>query len=51
MYPSEASHAIEIMEDLLNFLYEFDYKASRLKAASKRAQIREQNAQPKAKIQ
>jgi hypothetical protein len=51
MYPSEASDAIDIMADLLNFLYEFNYKASQLKAASKMAQIREQKAQAKAKIQ
>jgi hypothetical protein len=42
MYPAEASHAIEVMEDLLNFLYEFDYKASQMKNASRRAELREQ---------
>jgi hypothetical protein len=42
MYPTEASYAIEVMEDLLNFLYEFDYKASQMKNASRRAEIREQ---------
>ena len=40
MYPSEASHAIDLMEDLLNFLYELDYKASRLKNAAKMARQR-----------
>jgi hypothetical protein len=40
MYPTDAAHAIEVMEDLLNFLYDFDYKAASVKDASKRAKIR-----------
>lgn len=44
MYPTEASHAIEVMEDLLNFLYEFDYKASQLKSAFRRAKDREKQS-------
>lgn len=47
MYPTEAAHAIEVMEDLLNFLYEFDYKASQMKNASRRAEIREQRSKEK----
>jgi hypothetical protein len=31
----DAKLAIEVMEDLLNFLYELDYKASRLRASAK----------------
>jgi hypothetical protein len=34
---SEANIAISVMEDLLNYLYDLDYKASRIKYASKRA--------------
>ncbi len=34
---SEAEEAIGVMEDLLNFLYDLDYKASRIKNASKRS--------------
>jgi hypothetical protein len=49
MYPSEASNAIEVMEDLLNFLYDLDYKASRIKGASRRATIREQKQQAEIK--
>ncbi len=33
----EAKMAIEVMEDLLNFLYDLDYKASQIRNASKRA--------------
>ena len=51
MYPSEVSLAIEIMEDLMNFIYELDYKASKLKAAAKMIQIRAQRLDAKAKIQ
>jgi hypothetical protein len=32
--------AIEVMEDLLNFLYELDYKASRLRATAKKIRKR-----------
>jgi hypothetical protein len=32
---SDTKLAIEVMEDLLNFLYELDYKASRLRASGK----------------
>ena len=42
MYPTDAENAIEVMEGLLNFLYDFDYKAARIKDASKRAKIREE---------
>lgn len=34
---TEAAHALEVMEDLLGFLYDLDYKASRLKHAKRRA--------------
>ena len=44
MYPADASYAINIMEDLLNFLYDFDYKASGMKNAARNAEIREQRA-------
>jgi hypothetical protein len=47
MYPSEASEAIEVMEDLLDFLYDFDYKASQIKNAARRAKIREQESKSK----
>jgi len=48
-YPSEAESAIEVMEGLLNFLYELDYKAARIMHAGKNAKIlKEQNAAPKA---
>jgi hypothetical protein len=47
MYPTEASDAIEVMEDLLNFLYDFDCKASRIKNASRRAEIRDGRSKPK----
>jgi Domain of unknown function (DUF4145) len=33
----DARLAIEVMEDLLNFLYELDYKALRVRSQSKRA--------------
>ena len=33
--PNDARLAIEVMEDLLNFLYELDYKASRLRKSSR----------------
>ena len=36
----QAKDAILVMEDLLNFLYDFDYKASRIKNASKRSSLR-----------
>ena len=42
MYPSEAADALEVMEDLLNFLYDLDYKASKLKKASEMARRRMQ---------
>ena len=45
---SDATNAIEVMEDLLNFLYEFDYKASMIKNASKRAVVRETLSKEKA---
>ncbi len=32
----EAKHALDVMEDLLGYLYDLDYKASRLKHAKKR---------------
>jgi Domain of unknown function (DUF4145) len=41
MSATESSDAIEVMEDLLNFLYDFDYKASRIKNASRRAKKRD----------
>jgi len=41
MYPTDAATAIEVMGDLLNFLYDFDYKAARIKDATKRAKLRE----------
>lgn len=47
MYPSEASDAVEVMEDLLNFLYELDYKASQLKHASLQQKRRQQQLKPK----
>jgi hypothetical protein len=33
----DARRAIEVMETLLNFLYDLDYKASQMRHASKRA--------------
>jgi hypothetical protein len=33
---TELAQGIEVMEDLLNYLYDLDYKASRIKHASKR---------------
>jgi hypothetical protein len=36
----EARMAIEVMEDLLNFLYDLDYKASQMRNASKRLEIK-----------
>jgi hypothetical protein len=36
----EAEAAIVVMEDLLNFLYDLDYKASQMKYSSKRAEFR-----------
>ncbi|MFZ0731768.1 MAG: DUF4145 domain-containing protein [Candidatus Sulfotelmatobacter sp.] len=47
MYPTEASDVVDVMEDLLNFLYEFDYKASQIKNASRQAKIREEKAKAK----
>lgn len=47
MFPTEAADAIEVMEDLLNFMYEFDYKASQIKNAGRRAKRREQSLKPK----
>jgi hypothetical protein len=47
MYPSEASDAMEVMEDLMNFLYDFDYKASKIKNASKNARIRQERSNSK----
>jgi len=32
--------AIEVMEDLLNFLYELDYKASRLRKLKKTKRVK-----------
>lgn len=36
----EAKMAIEVMEDLLNFLYDLDYKASRMQNASRRTALK-----------
>ena len=35
--PQEAKAAIEVLDDLMNFLYDLDYKASRLKYAARAA--------------
>ena len=47
MYSSEAANAMEVMEDLMNFLYDFDYKASKIKNASKNARIRQEQKNSK----
>jgi len=36
MARQQANHAMDVMEDVLNVLYDLDYKASRLKNAKKR---------------
>jgi hypothetical protein len=43
----EAKTAIDVMDDVLNFLYDLDYKASQMKNASKQAEFRSlKNARP-----
>ena len=36
---SDTSHALAVMEDLLNYLYDLDYKASRMKHAQRSAVV------------
>jgi hypothetical protein len=40
----ELQHALDVMEDLLNYLYELDYKASQLKHAKKQGRIKRRAA-------